>query len=631
MALRKAQPLVWSPHGASDTLDSSTSFSGAMAALANLIPDPTTKDLWQCRPAAVLLTDLAANGFTGATFISASLVIGTRMYGMVSTSRNPGQDEPFCYNITSNTFTSISGVTAGNTPVSPAQTGAWNPPTMELIGTKVIVTHPGFTGAGGAFFGVIDTTNPSALTWTATNLNVTVVGGNTLPCPPQWVANFNGRAYYLCNPPNGQPAAIFSDILDPLDFSGGASFNNVLTFGDNEPLTAAAGLALFNQLGGIIQSLILFKGVVNIFQVTGDPAVGNLFVNSLNVVTGTLSPLSISPTTKGLAFLAPDGLRVIDFNARVSDPIGQAGDGITVPFFFSLVPSRANASFNGGVYRMQVQNGNALGSPQQEWWYDFVRGVWSGPHSTNIAQIDSYANTFLITSQGQGAKIFQSDQVQSGTSSFVEFNQQLTYSFQTSFLPDSDPMFEMFCIEATIHAALVAGANIVCTALDQDGVVLDLVTIFATGAPTLWGQFTWGQALWQGAANALAPRQIAWTQPLVFQRLTLAFAGMSAAGIKIGRLHMRYQLTGYLLNTGAGVARMPSILGIGSFTLNPNATTTIVAAPCTPSSVVLWSPTTQDAANDMATTSVVPALGSFAVTHANNPRIDRIFDYEVVG
>jgi len=263
------------------------------------------------------------------------------MYGMVSTTRNPGQDEPFCYNINTNTFTAISGVTPVNTPVSPATTGPWNPPIMALVGTKIIVAHPGFTGAGNAFFGVIETANPSALTWAAQNL-VNTGGGSTLPSPPQWVANFNGRCYFFCNPPGNQPAAIFSDVLQPTTFTF-TTYTNVITFGDNVPLTCAAGLALFNQLGGIVQSLLVFKGVANIFQVTGDPITGNLFVNSLNVATGTLSPNSIATTTKGLAFLAPDGLRLIDFQARVGDPIGKAGDGITDPFFFSLNPSRATS------------------------------------------------------------------------------------------------------------------------------------------------------------------------------------------------------------------------------------------------------------------------------------------------
>lgn len=620
--LRNSTPLKWSPHGASDTLDSTTSFDGAMASLQNLIPDPSTDDLWQCRPAALLLNDLATT-FNTPTFISATLVVGNRLYGMVSTARNPGQDEPFCYNITTNTFTVISGVTALNTPVSPSQNGAWNPPVMSLIGTKIIVAHPGFNGSGGVFFGVIDTTNQNALTWSGTNTTV-----NSLPFPPQWVANFNGRCYYLVNVPNGQPGAYFSDILNPTVITNA---NQVLTFGDNVQLTCAGGLALFNQLGGIVQSLMVFKSVANIYQITGDAALNNLSLNTLNVATGTLSPNSLSTTTKGLAFLAPDGLRIIDFTARVSDPIGRSGKGITIPFFFSLVPSRANASFNGGVFRAQVQNGLALGSPQQEWWYDMVRDEWSGPHTTNVSMIEPYANTFLITSIGRGAKIYQSDQVQSGTSNFVEYGAQLSYAFQTAFFPNTDQMAQNCIIEATLMAALVSTFNIVCAALDQNGVVLDIVTILATGQATLWGQFNWGQALWGGAANNLAPRQLLWHQPLVFQRLTLAFTGLSASGIKLGRLNLRYQILGYLLADTASLPTVPAIQTIGRFTLNANATTTVVVASVTTASKIFISPTTPDAANDEATTSIVAGVGSFTVTHANNPRVDRTFDWMAVG
>jgi hypothetical protein len=161
--------------------------------------------------------------------------------------------------------------------------------------------------------------------------------------------------------------------------------------------------------------------------------------------------------------------------------------------------------------------------------------------------------------------------------------------------------------------------------------VLDIVTVQATGSPTIWGSFTWGQALWQGAANALAPRQLNWTKPLVFQRLSLAFTGLSASGIKLGRLNLRYQILGYLLASNQGVTRVPTILGIGSFTLNPNATSTVVAAPCTTASEVFISPTTPDAGNDGATTSIVAGNGLFTVTHANNPRVDRTFSYMVVG
>lgn len=71
---------------------------------------------------------------------------------------------------------------------------------------------------------------------------------------------------------------------------------------------------------------------------------------------------------------------------------------------------------------------------------------------------------------------------------------------------------------------------------------------------------------------------------------------------------------------------------VGTFTLTPSATSTTVPAPtCSPTSVVLLSPRTPDAANDMATTSIVPSTGQFVVTHANNSRADRTFGYLVVG
>ena len=71
---------------------------------------------------------------------------------------------------------------------------------------------------------------------------------------------------------------------------------------------------------------------------------------------------------------------------------------------------------------------------------------------------------------------------------------------------------------------------------------------------------------------------------------------------------------------------------VGTLTLTPSATTTTVqATTCSPSSFVFLSPQTQDAANDMATTSVVAGNAQFVVTHANNPRVDRTFGYAVIG
>src|SRR6185437_379255 len=144
--------------------------------------------------------------------------------------------------------------------------------------------------------------------------------------PPTAVYQFNSRAYYIYNLP-AQPSVYFSDALNPTTFTNA---NQILTFGDAVPLTALGGVGLNTQLGGIIQSLIVFKGVQNIYQITGDPTTSNLSVDALNVTTGTLAPNSICNAPKGLMFMSPDGYRMIDFQAHVSDPIGIDGSGVTV-------------------------------------------------------------------------------------------------------------------------------------------------------------------------------------------------------------------------------------------------------------------------------------------------------------
>ncbi len=555
-------PIVWGPQGVTDTLDSSTSISGSMQSLQNMIPEPTTKNLWQCRPAAQQLANLASGGsgsgfssgfssgfggtgdFAAATYISCLFNTGTRIYGMFSNSTT-GTDQPFCYDIRTQQFVTISGVTAANTPTSPAQQGPWNPPSMALVGGYIIVAHPGFTGAGGNFFGVITITNPNALTWTAQNTLV-----NPLVFPPQWVENFNGRCFFLVNPPAGQPAAYMSDSLNAIQITNA---NQILTFGDNTPLTCAAGLGLNNLVtGGMTQSLIVFKGVSTIWQVTGDYALGNLQLNSLNVATGTFAPNTLTSTEQGLLFMAPDGIRLIDLNATVHDPIGKDGQGVTTPFFYALTPSRACASYNGGVYRVQVQNGFVSGAPQQEWWYDFSRELWSGPHTTKVSLIVAYQNTFIVTIQNAGPILYQSDQVQYTTSNFVELGVPLTFTWWTSFLPDTDQMAEVSVVETTVHAALVTNQTLTAEAIKQDGTVLDTVTLQGFGTPTVWGAFLWGGAPWGGTtssalgSNPLYPRQLAWHYPIVFRRGSIQITGASVAGLKIGRLHMRYEVLGYL-------------------------------------------------------------------------------------
>ena len=128
MTLRNAVPIRFSPAGLSDSLDETDLFPGACSVLQNLIPDPTTKNIWTCRPAASQVTHFA--GFNTPGVISVQTVIGSLVYGLVASTRNVGYDEPFCYNILTSAFVTVAGITAANVPLTPASVGDWVPPTM---------------------------------------------------------------------------------------------------------------------------------------------------------------------------------------------------------------------------------------------------------------------------------------------------------------------------------------------------------------------------------------------------------------------------------------------------------------------------------------------------------------------
>ena len=153
MPLRNTRPFTFRAKGLSDTVDGSNVFAGAMQSLQNLIPAQDTSELWVPRPAAALLTDFS--GFTAPGFVSSSLVVGNIEYGLVSSGLNAGRDQPYAYNLETGLFLAVTGITAANTPSSPPSIGAWTPPIMTLVGTSVIVTHPGFPG-GAIKFGWFD-------------------------------------------------------------------------------------------------------------------------------------------------------------------------------------------------------------------------------------------------------------------------------------------------------------------------------------------------------------------------------------------------------------------------------------------------------------------------------------------
>lgn len=535
--------------GLSDAKDGGGAFRGAMRALINLVPDPTTAGLWVPRPAANILVASgqtravwgsflwggalwSAGGASPAGLVTCCKVVGGFVYGMIG--NGSGADIPFAFNLANNQFVPISGITPANSPTSPAATGAWNPPQMVQVGAYLVVTHPGFNFGGGYAVGWLNIANPSAPVWSAGNLTTT-----PLPALPVGVSQMSDRAYFIVG-----NAVQASDAGNPTVCTNNAG-SQVLTVGSALPLTAIGGLPLSSLLGGIVQAIILFKGAKSMWQVTGDPT-SNWTLNEMQVATGTLAPNTITPTPNGLGFVSPDGLRFVNFDGSISDPVGNYGRGVTLPFINSVVPSRMCAAYAADTIRIGTQNGNKVSEPWEEYWYHLSAKVWSGPHSNAAALMDGAGTTFYTVPQVQNPMLCQSDVRPNLTSSYVENGAGLAWNYAPVLLPEQDDLNMNACVEATLQIAIPGGVTINVAASDEGGALLNQVNLInANQASPVWGDFLWGSVAW-GTSSSLMAWQIPWSQPIVFNQVALSVSGPSSAAIKIGAMHLMYQKLGYV-------------------------------------------------------------------------------------
>lgn len=611
MPLRNSRPYTHRPSGCVDAIDGSNAPKGAMTMLQNLVRSPSTRGMWVPRPAAVELTAFA--GISSPGFVSSLCVVGDIAYGTIASARNAGYDEPFAYNIETNTFLTVAGVTSGNVPVSPPASGDWTPPVLAQIGTRIIVCHPGFpggsvkfgwfdisgftvsttgtTGAGSPTISAVSSTLgiqpgmtisgsgvPSGATVLSTtsstvtmSANATASGSptlafgggtpgaplwgsgdtnlNPLPSVPLGVAQLNGRAYFACGV-NGVP---FSDSLVPCQRTNATQ---ALMPGNGLAVTAIAPSNLAIPLtGGVVLGLVAFQGAAAMQQITGDEATNNLSMQGLPYATGTLAPLSLTPTANGLMFISPTGLRAVNTAGQVTEPIGAGGDGIVLPFINALHPSRIAMVANADVVRIAVINGGMAESPQQEWWYDLVGKNWSGPHTFAHSLIQAWRSTFVKTVSSPASALFQSDSVPNINSTYEENGAALTFQSQTVLLPDTEAMAENCCNEATLAMQIPASASIVVTVADESGARLDQVTITApAGVSALFGSAVFGVSVFGGDVGYLRQWPIPWHIGLVFKQMSVIVTGASAGGLSIGALRLRYQILGFLMQAVGGAA-----------------------------------------------------------------------------
>jgi hypothetical protein len=541
MAIKNSAPMRFTPAGLTDAFDSSDAFPGACTSLSNLIFDQVNRGFVVDIPGVLKLADFVAGGFSSPTFVSVHLEVGTRIYGMIATTRNAGHDEPFCYESATNTFITISGVTSGNTPTSPSTTGDWTPPTMAVVGTMVVVTHPGFNGAGANFYGIIDITTPASPAWRDEN-----VATNALPSVPVAVANFNNRAFFACT-----NAVVFTDILtNPLTRTNA---NQVLTVGDSQPINALSGLPNQSTGGGIVQSLTIFKKT-QIWQVVGDYSTANLSLNFLSLQIGTPSPRSIQQCPAGLYFAAQSGPYFIDLLGGVRELVHQPGEGaqpdIQIPFQNAVTPTRWASAYATPIYRicgptviLNVQSVN-------DYWFDEHKRRWTGPHSFAYDCGGSLSDLFILSSANNPGIIIQGSPVPNAGFPTTNLGSAINFSLVSSTFPRTEDMLVKQVTETQIElSSPTANTTFVISAQNEanNGIGGPINVNVGLGLPQ-WGSVTWGSFIWTASLQPFRPQTLPvyWTAPLIFEKMQLTISGTLSGHIGIGTLYARFQKTGYM-------------------------------------------------------------------------------------
>src|SRR6266850_3442288 len=536
MALRNALPIRFTARGLSDAFDATDTFLGACRDLNNLLFDRDNPEVLVPRPGVTPITSFP--GFNTPGFISMHNVVEPRVYGTIATARNGGKDEPFCYDNLAGAFVTINGVTNANSPSSPASAGAWTPPTMAVIGTKIIVTHPGFSGAPGIFFGVIDLAVFGVPVWSAANTT-----GNALPSVPLCVANFTNRAYFACG-----NTLYWSDNLAPTVITNA---NQNLIIGDSTPIIALSGQPIQTSSGGVSSALYIFKKSGQIWQLIGDQALATLFLSPVSLTIGTGSPRSIVQVPEGTYFAGGDGPYVISLNGNMR-PLEHSdrtnASDVSSPFRNAITPSRVAGNYVSQIYRICMDTINkGVSVSGADYWFDTRKRRWNGIHSFAYDCIDGYQNYFILSSAAFPGILFKSQAYPDSTSVYTDNGAGYTCLVTSSSMPKVEEMSEKQIVESTIELTYLAapGVSYTVSGLDDQGATLDAVAINTYQPGSLWGGFLWGVGLWSSVFKIPHVFNIPWEAPLVFQKFSLQVSVPATQGVGIGTAYMRYQKTRY--------------------------------------------------------------------------------------
>lgn len=515
------------PSGLADGSNQNSNFDGSCKLLQNLIFDRVEHRRLIARP-AVTSGIVFSPTFSSPGVISASIVIGSRVYGLIATSRNAGNDEPFCYDFSTAAFITISGVTSGNTPATPSTTGDWIPPTMAAITSKILVSHPGFSGANK--LGWFDLANPASPAWAAGNTTPNGITGIATS-----VSNFNNRGYITV----GNTAFITDSLLATTITN---ATQNIQLSASTDPITAGSGLPLTTGTQGILQSLILFKANET-WQVTGDIALGTLALNQLSNSIGCSAPRTVSASPTGMFFMSADGIRQVTQSGIISD----ANSDLFQPFANAINPSRACAAWNNSVYRISINTTTYGNISSQDLWLDTIYGRWNGPHTFTYDMVVPYHDKFLLSSSAHPGVMYLS-QVVSSNALFIEGGSTLACVMQSMHMNNADPMSEKLIIESTIEVNNQFPQNTYnVTCLSEEGDILNIVSIINKGTAPIWGTMIWGQFTWSSSSSNPKTFLIPWTEPIVYKQLTMTINVSASSSIGIHSIMNRTNDLGYTL------------------------------------------------------------------------------------
>jgi len=528
MGMRNPQVYAWLPIGLSDNREAMSSTAGDCRVLQNLIHDPTSKGVIAPRPGVTTLT--AFPGFTTPGIVSGITNVGTRIYGMIATGRFAGHDEPFCFDTATGLFITVSGVTSANTPLTPLTAGPWVPPTLQLVGTKMVVTHPGFAGGGGNYIGWFDLTNPAAPAWSAGN----TTGAVPLPSVPTSVALFGNRAFYACG-----NALIMSDALAATVVTNAGQ---ILTLGDSTPVLAVIPQPMTTGIQGILGALLAFKTDA-IWQVTGDysSTTSPLALNQVSGSIGCDAPLTIQNTPMGTMFMSNDGVRTVSNTGQVSEP--QAD--VVFPFYNANSPSRACATYAADVYRISLDSQSNTGSlGRLDYWFALKYQKWTGPHSFPYHNSTPLGKAFVLVSNTYPGVLWTSTSYPSNNDQYVENGVAMTINMTSSPIMPDPPMAEKAAVEMSF-SFIPSPATYNVQVLGAEGAPIGTATLVSGSAPASWGAGTWGIGTWAAAPYNVATSPLNFPAPLVFKQAVIVLTGASALYLRLGHFSFRYEGLGY--------------------------------------------------------------------------------------